>query len=235
VYCDQRFVDPDGRVLSETMWEGRRNNHTNLASLLVANSITGAAALFRREVAEMALPFPETPSLQFHDHWIGLVALASGDVAYVDRPLYDYVQHAGAIFGEVSGGRPRRSPAGLLRGGRGAYFLGYLPRTVQARMLLVRCGGRLTPGKRRALQRYIASARAPLAFAWLAARPLRALGGRTETLASETELVHGIVWFRATTILARLVRRPGRVPADASFPDPLCFEQKRLRRWRSGA
>jgi hypothetical protein len=61
------------------------------------------------------------------------------------------------------------------------------------------------------------------------------LAGRTETLASETELVHGIVWFRATTILARLVRRPGRVPADASFPDPLSFEQKRLRRWRSGA
>jgi glycosyltransferase involved in cell wall biosynthesis len=235
VYCDQRLVDPGGRVLRETMWEGRRNNHTNLASLLIANSITGAAALFRREVADMALPFPETPSLQFHDHWIGLVALASGDVAYVDRPLYDYVQHAGAIFGEVSGGRPRRSPAGLLRGGRGAYFLGYLPRTVQARMLLVRCGGRLTRGKRRALQRYVAGARAPLAFAWLAARPLRALAGRTETLASETELVHGIVWFRATSILARLVRRPGRVPADASFPDPLSFEQKRLRRWRSSA
>jgi glycosyltransferase involved in cell wall biosynthesis len=235
VYCDQRLVDPDGRVLRDTMWEGRRNNHTNLASLLIANSITGAAALFRREVAELALPFPETPSLQFHDHWIGLVALATGDVAYVDRPLYDYVQHAGAIFGEVRGGRQRRSPGGLLRGGRGAYFLGYLPRTVQARMLLVRCAGRLRRGKRRALQRYIASARSPLAFAWLAARPLRALAGRTETLASETELVHGIAWFRAMTILARLVRRPGRVPADASLPDPLSFEQKRLRRWRSGA
>jgi glycosyltransferase involved in cell wall biosynthesis len=235
VYCDQRLVDPDGQVLRDTMWQGRRNNHTNLASLLIANSITGAAALFRREVAELAMPFPDTPSLQFHDHWIGLVALAAGDVAFVDRPLYDYVQHAGAIFGEVSGGRQRRSPSGLLRGGRGAYFLGYLPRTVQARMLLIRCAGRLRRGKRRALQRYIASAGSPLAFAWLAARPLRALAGRTETLASETELLHGVVWFRAMTILARLVRRPGRVPADASFPDPLSFEQKRLRRWRSGA
>jgi Glycosyl transferase family 2 len=235
VYCDQRLVDRDGRVLRETMWEGRRNNHTSLASMLIANSITGAAALFRREVAELALPFPDTPSLQFHDHWIGLVALAAGDVAYVDRPLYDYVQHAGAVFGEVSGGRPRRSPRGLLRGGRGAYFMGYLPRAVQAQTLLVRCGGRLSGAKRRPLERYIASARSPLAFAWLAARPLRLLAGRTETLASETELVHGIVWFRATKLVSRLVRAPGRVPADASFPDPLSFEQKRLRRWRARA
>ena len=155
MYSDQRLVDADGHVRSETLWRGRRNNHTNLASLLIANSITGAATLFRREVAELALPFPDTPGLQFHDHWIGLVALAAGDIAYVDRPLYDYVQHAGAVFGEVSGGRARRGPRGLLRGGRGAYFLGHLPREVQAETLLVRCAGRLSAPKRRALRRYV--------------------------------------------------------------------------------
>ena len=47
-----------GEVLAETFWEGRRNNHTNLASLLVANTVTGAATLMRREVVERALPFP---------------------------------------------------------------------------------------------------------------------------------------------------------------------------------
>ena len=109
VYSDQRLVDAEGRVLRETLWQGRRNNHTNLASLLVANTITGAATLFRREVAELALPFPDTPGLQFHDHWLGLVALAAGDIAYVDRPLYDYVQHgAGLRRGD---GRRRRAAA----------------------------------------------------------------------------------------------------------------------------
>src|SRR4051794_18916852 len=107
VYSDQRLVSADGRALRETMWEGRRNNHTDLVSLLVANSVTGAAALLRRDVVSLALPFPDTPGLQFHDHWIGLVALAAGEVAYVDRPLYDYVQHAGAVFGEVSTGKER--------------------------------------------------------------------------------------------------------------------------------
>jgi hypothetical protein len=201
----------------------------------VANTITGAATLFRRELAELALPFPEAPGWQFHDHWLGLVALAAGDIAYVDRPLYDYVQHPGAVFGEVSGGRAARGPKGLLRGGRGAYFLGHLPRDVQARTLLVRCAGRLTAPKRRALSRYVASARSPAAFAWLAARPIRLLAGRNETLGSETELVHGIVWRWVVAILARVARKPGRLPCDASFPDPLSFEQKRLRRWRAGA
>jgi glycosyltransferase involved in cell wall biosynthesis len=237
-YSDQRLVDAGGRVLRETMWRGRRNNHTNLASLLVANSITGAATLFRREVAELALPFPDTPGLQFHDHWLGLVALAAGDIAYVDRPLYDYVQHRGAVFGDVSHERERRlrrAPLRALRGGRGAYFLGYVAREVQARVLLARCDARLTRSKRRALRRYVAADRSPTAFAWLAARSLRVLAGRTETLASETELVHGIVWRRLMPILAAGARKPGRRPCDASFPDPLDFEQRRLRRWRSRA
>jgi glycosyltransferase involved in cell wall biosynthesis len=233
VYSDQRLVDADGRVLRSTMWRGRRNNHANLASLLIANTITGAGTLFRREVAELAIPFPDAPGVQFHDHWLGLVALASGDVAYVDRPLYDYVQHRGAVFGEVAdGGRRRR---GLLRGGRGAYFLGYAGREVLARALLVRCGDRLTGRKRRALRRYVAAARSPLALAWLALRPLRALAGRNETLGTEADLVRGIAWRWLVSLLAIGARAPGRRPCDARFPDESAFEQRRLSRWRATA
>ena len=226
VYSDQRLVDADGRLLRGTMWRGRRNNHTSLVSMLVANSITGAAALFRREVVDLALPFPETPGLPFHDHWIALVALASGRVAYVDRPLYDYVQHRGAFFGEVTHGgreRPRRRLGDALRGGRAAYFRGYLPRAVLAQVLLIRCGPRLDAGKRRALRRFVAADHSLPAVAWLAARPLRVLAGRTETLGSESELVRGLLWRR--------VCRPARL--DASLPDVLSFQQRRLRRWRA--
>ena len=67
-----------------------------IASLLIANTVTGAASLFRREVGELALPFPQPPGTQYHDHWVALVAMACGEIAYVDRPLYDYVQHGDA-------------------------------------------------------------------------------------------------------------------------------------------
>ena len=230
VYSDLRLVEAGGRVLRDTLWEGRRNNHTNLASLLVANTIPGAAMLFRREIAELALPFPDIPGPQLHDHWLGLVALASGDVAYVDRPLYDYVQHRRAVFGELEGGARGRGP---LRGGRAAYFLGYLAREVQAQTLVIRCGERLTGRKRGALRRYIAAGRSPVAFAWLAARPLRALAGRNETLGSELDLVRGIVWRWLVAVLAVGSRTPGRRPCDASFPAADSFDQRRLRRWRA--
>jgi glycosyltransferase involved in cell wall biosynthesis len=245
VYSDQRLVDAEGRILRDTMWKGRSNNHTDIAAMLTANTITGAATLFRREVAELALPFPETPGMQFHDHWIGLVALAGGDIAFVDRPLYDYVQHRGAIFGDAVHGERRRGrfPPSLsevrrmlgqpVRGGRGAYFLGYLPRDAQARTLVARVDGRLTGPKRHGLNRFIAAARSPLALAWLAARPLRALAGRNETLGSEAELVKGIVWKWLVQIGSKGAHAPGRRPTDARYPDPLSFEQKRLRRWRT--
>jgi hypothetical protein len=222
VFSDQRLVDAAGRVLRDTLWRGRRNNHTDIASMLVANSVTGAATLFRREVAELAQPFPDTPGLPFHDHWIALVALAAGDVAYVDRPLYDYVQHRGAFFGAVThgDGDEPRARGGRLRGGRGAYFRGYLPRAVLAQDLLARCDGRLREDKRRDLRRFAAAERSPAAFAWLAAR---ALSRRDDTLGSESELVRGIVWRWA----ARPLRR------DTSMPGVLAFQQERLRRWRA--
>ena len=110
VYSDQRLVDPDGRVLADTYWTGRRNNHTNLASLLIANTITGAASLFRRDLLSLALPFPETPGTQYHDQWLGLVALSTGRINYVDRPLYDYVQHGAAALGHTAA-NPRSAGA----------------------------------------------------------------------------------------------------------------------------
>jgi hypothetical protein len=239
VYSDQRLVDADGRVLRDTMWRGRRNNHTNLASTLVANSITGASALFRRDVAELALPFPEPPGFRFHDHWLALVAMASGKVAYVDRPLYDYVQHAGAVFGDVTQGSGPKSPGrrrpwrGLAVRWRAAYFYGYQGRAVQAQTLLLRCADRLTARKRRALERFLTADRSPASFAWLALRPLRSLWGRNETLASETELAQGIIWRWLVGLGAGRAHSRGPGARDASLPSPASFSQKRLRRWRA--
>jgi glycosyltransferase involved in cell wall biosynthesis len=234
VYSDQRLVDAEDRVLQDTLWTGRRNNHTDLASLLIANSVTGAATLFRRELAELALPFPDPPGLQLHDHWIALVALATGEIAYVDRPLYDYVQHEQAVLGQAREPRASRVQRSL-RGWRAAYFYGYLARALLAQALLARCSGGLTAPKRRALERFLAGADRPLAFAWLAARPLRRLSGANETLGTEAELARGIVWRHLVEALVYRRRVPGRLPVEAACP-PLELEtlgQSRLARWRS--
>ena len=138
----------DGEVIADTYWSGRRNNHTNFASMLIANTVTGAASLFRREMLDYALPFPEAPGEQYHDHWLALVAMSIGDVAYVDRPLYDYVQHGSAVLGHsganagIGAGKQkpsRRLSIGAVRqffsGWRSAYFDAYLRLSVLARVI----------------------------------------------------------------------------------------------------
>ena len=190
-FSDLRRVDEAGEVRAETLWEGRRSSHGNLASLLVSNTIPGASCLFRREVIERALPFPDGPGWDFHDHWLALVAMSLGDVAYVDRPLYDYVQHPGAVLGRASANKPAQDPErpsprararSFMTRWRSMYFYLYLQRDFHARLLLLRCGDRLTSRKRRALRLVTGAARFPLAFAWLAARPARALVRRNDTL-----------------------------------------------------
>lgn len=240
VYSDMRLVEADGRVLRDTLWRGRRNAYGNLASMLVANTITGASTMFRRELLDLALPFPDPPGFQFHDHWLAVVALAAGRVAYVERPLYDYVQHPGAVFGDVTHGqRPtmRQRLAGLrelrrLPRWRASYFYGYLSRQAQAQVVLMRCARLLSPAKRRALQRFVSADRSLLGLLWLACRPVRGLVGRTETLGTELELVRGIVWKRLIVLRARhWPHERGRL-SDASIPPPQSFREKRLRRWR---
>jgi glycosyltransferase involved in cell wall biosynthesis len=241
-YSDQRLVDAQGRVRRETLWRGRRNNHTNLGSLLISNTITGAASLFRRRVIDYAVPFPDGPGWKFHDHWLALVAMTLGEVVYIDRPLYDYVQHPGAVLGRaVSDGEPSRPrPRARLERWRrfldrwrAAYFHAYLDREVQAQVLLERCGAAVTSRKRRALRLLINAGRSPVAFAWLAARPARALLGRNETLRFEEVLVRGILWRYLVVLCAGGRDRPRGLMPDASLPpfDPESAGSKRLRRW----
>lgn len=233
-YCDMRLVDEAGHVLRETLWRGRANNHTSLASLLVANTITGAAMLMRREVVERALPFPDSPGIEFHDHWLALVAFGCGRLVYLDEALYDYVQHGAAILGKVAatGSVPAPRTRLQLRRWRAAYFLGYIPGVIRARTLLGRCGDGLSSRQRRALERYIAAEHSLIGLAWLALRPLRALAGRTETLAGEWDLLPGLLWIRAARRLAGR-RWPERLALDTALPDPPVFEHRRLRRWRA--
>ncbi len=241
-FSDVRRVDADGHVRAETLWEGRRNNHSNLASLLISNTIVGASCMFRREVIDHALPFPSGPGWDFHDHWLALVGMALGDVSYVDRPLYDYVQHPRAVLGraaskqEPSGdfdrSAPRRRLSSVLPRWRSMYFFLYLQRDFHARVLLARCADDLTARKRRALRLIAGATRSPIAFAWLAARPARALLGRNETLGMEALLVRGILWRHLISLFTWTRGRPRARLDDAHLPshDPGILAP-RQRRW----
>jgi glycosyltransferase involved in cell wall biosynthesis len=231
-YSDARVVDADGIPLSDTYWSRRRTNHSNLASLLIANSIVGAASLFRRSLLDRVLPFPPQLGTQWHDHWIALVAVAGGRVSYVDRALYDYVQHGEAVLGHAAanplrGRRRTAERARMLRDDwRGAfagwcwkYFYGVCRVLLLAQVLELRCGDGLRGRKRRALRRFEAIDRSPLGFTWLWLRRLRRLAGLNETGGEERLFLHGLAWRRMITLLTwRRRRPPAKLHKDASLP-----------------
>ena len=225
-YSDTRVIDEDGTVRSNTYWRYRRNNYTDLTSLLITNAITGAAALMRRELVERALPFPPPHGDIFHDHWIALVAMATGEIRYVERPLYDYVQHSEAAIGftNANAGRGRWGgpladvalrtarlgyrlirPVGQIR-----YFDNYCRLALEARALEARFGEAMRPTHRRALRRILSCDASPGGTAWLAYRALRPLTGRNETMGMERGLLAGVLWRRMASLRARIgrMRRP---------------------------
>jgi glycosyltransferase involved in cell wall biosynthesis len=231
IYSDARIVGSDGQVLAATYWGLRRNNHADMLSLLVTNSVTGAAALFRRDLLDDALPFPPAQFEHFHDHWIAVCALALGEIRYVDRPLYDYVQHGDAYLGHVKANRMpsvlerigslRRNPRERLRLWRMHYF-GDACRLMQfATMLQLRCGDRMSAGKRRALERFADGDRSVTPLARLGLRGAREVVGlRRETLGGEWMLVHAFAWRHLIAANAR--DRPQRfLRLDAIPPAPL--------------
>lgn len=206
-YSDMRIVDEQGEVVSETFWQGRRNNYTDLSSLLLANTVTGAASLFRRELLDLVLPFPEPVGDPFHDQWIAAMALATGSLAYVDRPLYDYVQHGAAARGHaaamrefdprrhLSWRRPRATVSRVSDYAKRAYETNAHRIALSAREIEARTGS-LEADKTRALRRVARLDTRKPPTGWLALRSLRRFTGRNETMGIELSLLAAALWGR---------------------------------------
>ena len=108
----------------------------------------------------------------------------------------------------------RRPLRDRVRRWRLTYFVDACRLLQFATVLQMRCGGRMDPPKRRALERFVRADRSPLALGRFAARAGRELVGRPETLGAELGLFFGFTWrhvVRATTWRAERPRRRLRI------------------------
>jgi Glycosyl transferase family 2 len=235
-YSDARVVDPAGAVVHPSYWTARRTNYTNLGSLLIANTVTGAASMFRAELLEDLLPFPPRLASPFHDHWLSLVALARGEIAYVEDPLYDYVQHPGAVIGHSRANRRPTPVRERLRerlrrpgdGSRIVYYYNWSQQLLFAEVLRMRCGELMTAPKRRALRRFLSADTSASGLVWLLARRLRRLWGRNETMDIERFYAKALLRKRLVSLRTLGCRRPPRrFPRDAAIPPAPSHEDGR--------
>lgn len=214
-YSDMNIVDVEGRLLANTYWTTRPNNYKNFASLIMANTVTGAASMFRRELLSYALPFPERIGEAYHDHWIACVALALGEIAYVDRPLYDYVQHQNNVIGHFAPVRESFAKKNLrllthpggardmvlrnLSQWRAIYLYDLMRLKMLVSVIELRCGERLNKEKKRVLRRIARLDDSIVAETWLALRSLKNWGRTSETIGAENSLLRALVWRKYTS------------------------------------
>jgi glycosyltransferase involved in cell wall biosynthesis len=215
-YSDMNIVDEKGTRIASTYWTTRPNNFTNFPSLLMANTITGAASLFHRRLLPYILPFPEKVGSPYHDHWIGCVALALGKVKFVGRPLYDYVQHSANALGHyapiVRSLRQKARGAVLaliylgnwlrvsLANWQIVYFYDLIREQLMCKVIELRCGEQLTRDKKKSLWRITHVDESLAAFAWMAARGWKDGGRRRETLGAEQVFLLATVWKKFTDL-----------------------------------
>ncbi len=189
-YSDFRQVDEAGGIIASTFWQQRRDHPADIVSLLVANSVTGAATLLRRELLDSALPFPGLPGTAYHDHWLALCARALGPLTRIEAATYDRLIHPESVTARDRVARETRPD------GRQAFEVHYARAAALATELLARYPDRLDPGSRRRLGRILVAPRSNRSLAWLAARSLRPLIGHNETKGIERRLVRAILWHR---------------------------------------
>lgn len=116
-YCDSRYVDAEGRPIGRNVSDdlSMRSGREALPVLL-QNTVSGHAALLRRETLLAAQPFPHDV---YHDWWLALVATARRGIVFVNQPLVDFRRHQDACSAV---GRKPNTTAATSRGEREALW-----------------------------------------------------------------------------------------------------------------
>ncbi|GAA1059540.1 hypothetical protein GCM10009573_09660 [Agromyces bracchium] len=108
VASDADLVDADGAPMDASLFETLGIDESLRASLdgpaafdelLRRNLLTGATMVVRRELVELAAPFP---SSWVHDEWLAVVAAVSGGIAVLPERLIGYRQHGANQIGVTS-------------------------------------------------------------------------------------------------------------------------------------
>lgn len=87
VVSDCKVVDASLKIINESFF-AIRSSGSGLVKNLYKNSYLGCCMAFKKELLNVALPFPD--GIPMHDWWLGLVANLVGKVRFLDEPLLLY-------------------------------------------------------------------------------------------------------------------------------------------------
>jgi len=91
IYHDSDFINEQGETIPGKI-SGSFNFYkgNDPRAFFLINCISGHAMMFRRELIEQALPFPQS---RYHDWWLAFCAACRGNIDFITEPLVHYRQH----------------------------------------------------------------------------------------------------------------------------------------------
>lgn len=99
VHCDLQVVNAELQPIADSFirYQGLDARRSGFGQLLISNLVTGCTMFINEVLAERAVPVP--PGAVMHDWWLGLVAAAFGEIAFLPEPLVEYRQHENNALG----------------------------------------------------------------------------------------------------------------------------------------
>ncbi|WP_081050150.1 glycosyltransferase family 2 protein [Cupriavidus necator] len=105
VHSDALLIDERGKDMGKSLFQALKLSPAEEALVVRRryfeiycrrNLVTGTTAAFRRELLDLALPFPDD---WIHDEWLAACAAARGEVAMLSDKLTAYRQHGANVIG----------------------------------------------------------------------------------------------------------------------------------------
>jgi glycosyltransferase involved in cell wall biosynthesis len=111
--CDSIITTTSGKIVRNGL--RNRSRFITYSSLLLANEVSGASLLMRREFVGISLPFPGMSSRMHHDHYLALLAFRMGELHLSNFKLYNWVQHEKNLSGDRTLGKIQKIRMNLQR------------------------------------------------------------------------------------------------------------------------
>lgn len=96
-YTDLTVTDKVLNVTAKSMIRSQSDHaNTKLVQELTENTVTGGASMINHELAKL---WQTTNDIIMHDWYLALVAVALGELVYIDQPTHLYRQHDANVLG----------------------------------------------------------------------------------------------------------------------------------------
>jgi hypothetical protein len=96
IYADSALTNSDGHVTGKFSDRNQLGDYPSALHYVFGTKAMGHAMLFKREIIDIALPFPDYVG---HDYILGFAAAALNGVSYFPATLVNYRQHSSNTMG----------------------------------------------------------------------------------------------------------------------------------------